>query len=165
MCFWMALAVLLMAPVPEPVAAQQAVKKGGQASQLPDKTVKKRYSRGITKGNAAPAPAAALRWEPVVGMDAQLFPSFIVSTATMRLPQEDDAVEDPRQLGEALGFIGASLEGVPANSRLRVEAKANAVMEASVFEGRAARTPVAANTSPATSIATMQLISSSPLSH
>lgn len=140
MCFWMALAALLMAPVLEPVAAQQAVKKGGQASQLPDKTVKKRYSRGVKEAapSAAASASAATRWEPVVGMDAQLFPSFIVSTATMRLPQEDDAADDPHRLGEALGFVGVSVEGVPADSRLRVEAKPNAVMEASVFEGRAA---------------------------
>lgn len=134
---WIALAAWLAALAPAP-AAGQAVAKGDQASQQSDLIVKKRYSRGIREDTAAPAAATALRWEPVVGMDAQLFPSFIVSTATMRLPQEEDAEEDPRQLGEALGFIGASLEGVPANSTLRVEAKANPVMEASVFEGRAA---------------------------
>lgn len=103
--------------------------------------VGKRYSRGVTSTKASPresAPAiAAPRWEPFVGMDAQLFPSFIVSTATLRLPQEEDVEDDPRQLGEALGFIGAALEGVGAGSRLKIEVKANAAMDASVFDATA----------------------------
>jgi hypothetical protein len=55
----------------------------------------------------------------------------------MRLPQEEDVEEDPRLLGEDLGFIGVWLDAVPANSKLKVEVKPNAVMDASVFEGRA----------------------------
>lgn len=140
LCFPALVLALLMVPAP-PAGVAAAGGQGGHAQQA-DQTAKKRYSRGITKAKvdraAAPPSASAIQWEPFVGMDAQLFPSFIVSTATLRLPQEDDAEVDPRQLGETLGFIGAALDGVPAGSRLRVEVKPNAVMEASAFEGQAA---------------------------
>ncbi|MCX6553306.1 MAG: hypothetical protein NTY02_20260 [Acidobacteria bacterium] len=134
---------LLLACAP---ATGQVVEKRGQPGSQSTALEKKKYTRGV-KGEPAPAPtprtpaaapAASLRWEPFAGMDAQIFPSFVVSTATLRLPQEDTEVDDPRQLGEAVGFLGASLEGVPANSRLRVEVKPNRIMDASVFDGQAA---------------------------
>ena len=116
-----------------PPGAIPAERSGNGRPSVQD--VGRRYSRGISHAKAEPS--TALRWQPLVGMDAQLFPSFIVSTATLRLPQEDDAEADPRQLGEPLGFIGAALDGVPSGSRLRVEVKANAAMESSVVEVRA----------------------------
>jgi len=143
-------ATALLFPSAAPAAAQMVGRvepaSASRRSEAPsqDLQVKKRYSRGMKDGGRAEAPvrsvparAAAVRWEPVVGMDAQLFPSFIVSTATIRLPQEADAEEDPRQLGEALGFVGASLDNVPSGSRIRVEVKPNAVMEASAIEASA----------------------------
>ncbi|MCL4817856.1 MAG: hypothetical protein KJ067_01875 [Vicinamibacteria bacterium] len=119
------------------------------SGSLADTTRKKRHARGfgsamtrtpeaggITTPAApsAPAPAAAASWEPFVGMDAQIFPSFVVSTATLRLPQEDEEEEDPREKGEGMGFIGAAFEGVRAGARLKVEIKPNAAMEASAEE-------------------------------
>jgi len=150
----LAIVLALTAFVPA-LSAAQTVKRVGERDQdakaSPGAEGKKRYSRGVVgaiskpaNGSAssasepgAPAPTAPLRWDPAVGMDAQIFPSYVVSTATMTLPQEEDAEEDPRVLGETLGFIGASLENVPANSAIRVDIKPNAVMESSSFEGRA----------------------------
>lgn len=164
-CLLLAMFAILNAPVLAPAAEQVARKvepvtqKNGKTEGTPrveredstreDSTRKKRYSRGIigraidseapgAAPGAAPAPEARTRWEPSVGMDAQIFPSYVVSTATMRLPQEDDVEPDPYVLGEALGFIGVSLENVPEGSVLKVDIKANAVMDASSFQGRAA---------------------------
>jgi hypothetical protein len=122
------MAVLSLAP-----AAQSAGPDGQEQAR-------KRYSRGVREAKAAPAPpasAAAIQWEPIVGMDAQIFPSFVVSTATLRLPQEEDEEDDPRMLGEAMGFIGAYLDGVPNGSQLKVIVSPNAAMESSSFQGRA----------------------------
>lgn len=142
------LAALLAAA---PASAQeQANYRPGRREQatttMQPSTTGKRHTRGFgaeitrSRGSAAEpeaeveAPLAALAWEPFVGMDGQIFPSFVVSTATLRLPQEDEEEEDPRQKGEGMGFIGAAFEGVKAGSRLKVEIKANAVMEASAVE-------------------------------
>ncbi len=132
LCLCVSLAVLCLAP------ALQSAGPDGQDQ------VHKRYSRGVREAKAAPAPpaaaaaAAAIQWEPVVGMDAQIFPSFVVSTATLRLPQEEDEEDDPRMLGEAMGFIGAYLDGVPNGSQIKVIVAPNAAMESSSFQGRAA---------------------------
>jgi hypothetical protein len=139
-----------------PVASAQVVEKrpaSGSTSAPAQDPGGTRYTRGVkVKASSpaavpttAPAPArataSAVTWEPFAGMDAQVFPSFVVATATLRLPQEDREEDDPRSLGEAMGFIGATLEHVPANSRLRVEVKPNAIMDASVFDGRATDGP------------------------
>lgn len=149
---WAVASTLLVVSLPVQAGAQMVKQVPATRDQTPatdtgqDLQVKKRYSKGVkdsgrpdasARGANAGRPAAAVQWEPFVGMDAQLFPSFIVSTATIRLPQEEDAEDDPRQLGEAMGFVGASLDNVPADALIRVEIKANAVMETSVFEGRA----------------------------
>jgi hypothetical protein len=141
-CLSIALAAIVLGLSPDAATGQVARRKEPVADQG-DSVPKKRYSRGIKGGLAAPdtpAPApssARIQWEPAIGMDAQIFPSYIVSTATMRLPQEDDVEEDPFVLGEALGLVGVSMEHVPAGSSIKVEIKPNAVMEASVFQGRA----------------------------
>jgi hypothetical protein len=138
---WLALSAALLVPASEPVRGQR-VATVEQKPRRTTPTAKKKYSTGVKDTAVAepqpPARPGAVRWEPLIGFDSQIFPSFIISTATIRLPQEEDVEEDPRQLGEALGFIGVALEDVPANARLRVEVKANSVMDASVFEGRAA---------------------------
>ena len=130
----------------KPKAGKEQARQVTRADEPTESSGKKRYSRGIKGGLAVPEPAtpatpaapAPTIWEPSVGMDSQIFPSYVVSTATMRLPQEDDVEEDPHVLGEALGFIGVSIENAPANSTLRVDIKPNAAMEASSFQGKAA---------------------------
>ena len=129
-----------MAVCAAPAAAQTFANPSPRpsADESQETVVKKKYSRGIPgRPSASAARATAVEWQPVVGMDAQLFPSFVISTATLRLPQEEDAEEDPRQLGEEFGFIGAVFDGVPANAAIKVEVRPNTIMEASVFEGRA----------------------------
>lgn len=143
----LALSSLTLLVLISPQAAAQFA-KAQQAAKESTAVEGKRYTRGVkvvkesageAPGNAATArPAAAVVWEPFAGMDAQVFPSFVVSTATLRLPQEETEENDPRSLGAAMGFIGVTLDRVPAGSRLKVEVKPNAIMEASVFEGRAA---------------------------
>ena len=136
---------LMLAPA---VQAQVVEKRlSPPATSEPARTPqgKQRYTRGVKSKASTPTPApasprstaAAVVWEPFAGMDAQIFPSFVVATATLRLPQEDKEADDPFSLGADMGFIGATLEKVPANSRLKVEVKPNAIMDASTFDGRA----------------------------
>jgi hypothetical protein len=134
-------ATLWVVALAAPALAQVAGKPVPIDEQA-EEPLKKHYSRGVkatpaANRSTAPATAAPLQWEPFVGMDDQIFPSFILSTATMRLPQEEDEEEDPFQLGQDLGFIGAAITGVPANATLRVEVRPNTIIDRSVFEGTA----------------------------
>jgi hypothetical protein len=134
-------AVLCAVALCGPALAQTASRPQPSNDQA-EQPLKKHYSRGVrTSSTAKPSPTtpttATVQWEPFVGMDDQIFPSFILSTATMRLPQEDDEEEDPFQLGQDLGFIGASITSVPAGAKLRVEIRPNTIIDRSVFEGTA----------------------------
>lgn len=138
-------ASLLMGPLASVGAeARQLVKQVPPSRPEPAKPQEpqKTFSRGVpdhpkpADTNAA-RPAVPLSWRPFVGMDQQIFPSFVVSTATMKMPQEDQEAPDPRRLGEEIAFVGASLDGVPAGATIKVDVKPNAIMDASTFEGRA----------------------------
>jgi len=75
-----------------------------------------------------------LTWEPVVALDRQLFPSLIVSTATMTMAQEED--EDSEFLiGDPDGLIGAVVEDAPAGSTVKLVVKGNRLMGESSAQG------------------------------
>jgi hypothetical protein len=119
-------------------AAGQVAGRPRPIEKSAEQPARRHYARGVrTTADPGRATTAAVQWEPFVGMDDQIFPSFILSTATMRLPQEEDEEADPFQLGEDLGFIGAAITGVPVHATLRVEIKPNTIIDRSVFEGSA----------------------------
>ena len=51
-------------------------------------------------------------FETETGWNDQLFPSFIIATATLKLPDEaiEDRAEDEEVLGDAQGLLGVSIE-------------------------------------------------------
>lgn len=86
-----------------------------------------------------PAPVQArqaadeLYWEPVVALDRQLFPSLIVSTATM--DPSDDGEDMEYFIGDPDGLIGAVVEDAPAGSTVKLVVKANRLMSQSSVRG------------------------------
>jgi hypothetical protein len=75
----------------------------------------------------------------LAGWDRQLFPSYLVATATVRLPPEDQVDEDPDAditvLGDHQGVLGVELTSPSAESTVTVTVQANGILEESSFEG------------------------------
>jgi hypothetical protein len=93
---------------------------------------------------AAPAPATPIaavsesrqtEWQPIVEMGGELYPSFLVATATM-----EEWGESPRMLesgeyfGDALGMLGATVRAPRAGARVRLEVSAPGISEPSSVE-------------------------------
>jgi hypothetical protein len=74
-------------------------------------------------------------WETSIYPEDQLFPSFLISTATAGVPEDAKDMWDVPQVGDANGVIGALVHDVRKGEHVRVTVKANAMMEESTFEG------------------------------
>lgn len=76
-------------------------------------------------------------WTPVVEPDSSIFPSYIVSTATVRWPEEpappDVSPDDPVMIGDAHGMIGIGVTAPSDDVRLRLRIECPDVMETCVF--------------------------------
>jgi hypothetical protein len=72
----------------------------------------------------------------VAGWDHQLFPSYLVATATVRLPN-DQAPEGDEQhfLGDRQGVLGVKVEAPEAGAAVKVTIVGNQILEESVFSG------------------------------
>ena len=82
--------------------------------------------------------AADVDWSPEANMDHQLFPSLVISTASVRPIEEDDeeAEEpDPSLLGERFGLLGISIHSPAAHTKVKVTLKKNDLMDESVWTG------------------------------
>ncbi len=75
-------------------------------------------------------------WHIVTGFGDDLFPSVIVSTATLK---EDESDKDPLVLGDTFGLLGVALEAPEKGAKVRVEIRSRRLIEPSVFEGTLAR--------------------------
>jgi hypothetical protein len=70
------------------------------------------------------------------GWDGQLFPSFVVSTATIRLPAEVVEQHKSEQvLGDPQGLLGVSLVAPEDGTAVTVTISCDAIMEPSTFTG------------------------------
>lgn len=70
------------------------------------------------------------------GWDGQLFPSFIIATATIRLPE--DAVEDyddSQVLGDRQGLLGVTVTAPEDGAPIKVTVSCDAILEPSTFAG------------------------------
>jgi hypothetical protein len=78
-------------------------------------------------------------YTPIAGWDHQLFPSYLVATATVRLPQQDEVDDDSDSdvdvLGDLQGVLGVELTSPGADTAVTVTVMANAILEESTFEG------------------------------
>ncbi len=79
--------------------------------------------------------AWALSWEPVIYPDNKVFPSYVVSTATVEVPDDVLAKWDMKHVGDENGMIGVLLSDVPKGTAYRVEIMENALMEGAVLAG------------------------------
>lgn len=70
-------------------------------------------------------------WQPIVEMDEQIFPSYLLATAAMKWP----APNDPTYIGDPDGQLGIAVTGYLYRPiRYRLEIKAPEIMETAVFE-------------------------------
>lgn len=85
-------------------------------------------------GSGAPAAAwaaDAIEWGPVIEMDKQLFPSYIIATATLRLPADEQPEPLPNVLGDPRGMLGVLVTAPSDNAEVFVEISADEIMEPS----------------------------------
>jgi hypothetical protein len=92
----------------------------------------------VTALLSATAAAEELTYTPITGWDHQLFPSYLVASATVRLPQEDQVDEDSEAdvtvLGDTQGVLGVELTSPGEESTVVVTVLANSILEESTFE-------------------------------
>jgi hypothetical protein len=75
------------------------------------------------------AHAAETTWEPNIYPENQLFASFVVSTAMIDLPEDEQPSWGDRHLGDEQGVIGAELEHVPKGAKITVDVKKGPFIE------------------------------------
>jgi hypothetical protein len=80
------------------------------------------------------AGAAGAKWELVVEMGGEIFPSFLVASATMKESPFDKIYDSPDRLGDKRGVIGVEIVSPAANAKVRVEIGENEILRASVLD-------------------------------
>ncbi len=83
--------------------------------------------------SAVVLPEARAEFEAHVGWDQQLFPSYLIATATVR-PSEDQA-EDASRLGDERGLIGISVVAPSDDCPVTVTVSGEPAFESSTFTG------------------------------
>jgi hypothetical protein len=91
---------------------------GGPASDQPGKPT------------VAPTLTPRLAWTPLVGWDGEIFPSYIIATAGVRIPPEDD----PQLIGDPLGIIRVRIVAPTSVARVRVKVSSPGLMEESSLD-------------------------------
>ena len=90
----------------------------------------------VLAGLAVLVGRARAEFTPITGWDHQLYPSYLVATATMRLPeQETDEVDDVQVLGDRRGVLGVRIESPGEGIPVTVTITGDAILEPSTFEG------------------------------
>ena len=76
-------------------------------------------------------------FETETGWNDQLFPSFIIATATLKLPEEaiEDRAEDEEVLGDTQGLLGVTIEADEDDAPVTVTISCGTIMEPSIFKG------------------------------
>lgn len=79
-----------------------------------------------------PAAPSAIAWQPRVGWDNQLFPSYVIATASVR--PEVMRPDDPSTLGDRNGQIGVAITAPAAGTKVVVTVASAGLMEPSSTE-------------------------------
>jgi hypothetical protein len=91
-----------------------------------------------TLGYAYAAPAIAQEsFTPLTGWDRQLFPSYLVATATIRLPEENEVDDDTAEytvIGDRQGVLGVEIDAPADDTSVTVTISGNEILEPSVLE-------------------------------
>jgi hypothetical protein len=88
--------------------------------------------------SAISASAARAEFTPIAGWDDQLFPSYLVATATIRLPDEvadEDDEADEQRLGDRQGVLGIKIDSPGDNVPITVTISGSEILEPSTFTG------------------------------
>jgi hypothetical protein len=72
----------------------------------------------------------ALQWQPIVEMNGQFFPSYVLATAN----KESEAPDDPYYIGDPDGYFGASLVNPARNTKITIYVQAEAIAKTSGFQ-------------------------------
>lgn len=78
---------------------------------------------------------AEIEWDVAVYPENQLFPSMLISTATIQLPEEAFSTWDENHLGDKQGCIGVSVSGLAAGAKVEVIVEENNYLKKSSFYG------------------------------
>ncbi len=85
---------------------------------------------------AISATCTAADFTPIAGWDQQLFPSYLITTATLRPPEGDTEAEDGATvLGDPRGVLGVQIESPGEGVTVTVTISADSIMEPSTFSG------------------------------
>lgn len=79
--------------------------------------------------------APKVDWDISVYPENQLFPSMLISTATVQLPEEAFSTWDENSLGDRQGCIGIDATGLVQGAKVEVTVEKNAYMQKSTFTG------------------------------
>lgn len=82
----------------------------------------------------AVSPIVAAEFETIVGWDEQLYPSFLLSTATIKTPPWVDP-EREDILGDRAGLLGIAIQSPKAKTPIKVTVQCDEIMEPSTFTG------------------------------
>ena len=80
------------------------------------------------------ASLARAEFTTIAGWNNQLFPSYVVATATLK-PSEEAEEEDEAVLGDSRGLFGIQIESPGDDVTIKVTIKGSDIMEPSVFTG------------------------------
>jgi hypothetical protein len=71
------------------------------------------------------------------GWNDQLFPSFLIATATLKLPDEaiENRAEGEEVLGDAQGLLGVTIEADEDDTPITVTISCGTIMEPSIYKG------------------------------
>jgi len=86
--------------------------------------------------SATPA-LAQQGFAPIAGWDQQLFPSYLLATATMRAPEADESKDEDEAtvLGDARGVLGIAIESPADDTPITVTVECDEILESSTYEG------------------------------
>lgn len=103
-----------------------------------------RYSdqnEAITSGaNSSTLEADAFKWEPLIEMDGHIFPSLILSTATLSdsVKEKLNKVNQNNKfeiLGDPLGLFTIAVNNVKPDAKVKIEVSLGDIANDSIFEG------------------------------
>src|SRR3954470_7009505 len=82
-----------------------------------------------------PAQAAKVTWEPYMELGNDVFPSLLISTATVDWHADEDEEEDAAMLlGDPNGWFGVAVDGVEQGSKVTVEVSGDAWVKPSKIQ-------------------------------
>lgn len=81
--------------------------------------------------------AGAVEWEPFLELDKDVFPSLLISTATVDWDAEEEDEDTAAMLGDHNGWFGVWLSDVPEGAKVKVEIKGDSWVKPSKIELKA----------------------------